>query len=66
MFRTEKQLAELEEINAANWAVWHRRKKWITRPLKLVLLAGALSFAYAAGELNGFELCRSPAATARK
>ena len=65
MFRTPKQLAEIEEANAANWAVWRKRKRIITIPLKLLALAVALSFSYSAGELNGLEICRAPAA-ARK
>lgn len=57
MFRTEKQLAEIEEANAHNWAKWHKRKKLITWPLKLIAAALALSFIYSAGEMAGVEAC---------
>lgn len=63
MFRTEKQLEEIEEANAHNWALWHKRKKLILWPLKILAAAVALSFCYSAGELSGLESCQPAAIT---
>lgn len=65
MFKTPAQLEAVEEINAKNWALWHKRKKWITWPLKAFAALIILSFTYYTGEHAGVEIC-APAISPRR
>jgi hypothetical protein len=61
MFKTPAQLEAVEEINAKNWALWHKRKKLITWPAMALTAAFVLSFTYYTGEHAGVQICTAPA-----
>ena len=64
MFQTAQQCEATEAEAAKNWALFHKRKRLITVPLKWGGAALLLSFAYTTGELAGVESC--PAIITRK